>query len=474
MSILVFCLFTALIGYLLGKNQMQQSIEHLEAKMSSFQFDKNQKDIQSDSQSNKIIKLNRQIEDLRSQRLSTDSEIQTLKQSIKNSLQTEQNLSEEIQGLKKNIEKYQSIIKQEQSLNSEALHWKNRYVQTNKTYQNLLEELETERKNKKALVDQRDLKIQELEDRILQESEENKYSPEEQQDLNNKLVDLKLKLKRQDNIIKALRIQLTNINIEKASENQKYIKEDDDEFDEEKGLIIRDANELEDENSFKEILSESFSFGSSPDEAMEFKEEKVRKTGESTLNFTNIQRKVNAQTSAQGLKRSKNKPGNPPSSSTNLLLIFNLDQDDVSALHTIGIDSFEQLASLNENEIQEIEQKLAIEPGRIRDEKWIDQAKLLISEDNINSIFLQTRRSKNSADKSEKKQEKNSLLQIKGIGKTYEKRLKKLGILTIEDLAKWDNSNIKELADRLKVKASLIKSQQWLNQAQNLLSNSNN
>jgi predicted flap endonuclease-1-like 5' DNA nuclease len=70
-----------------------------------------------------------------------------------------------------------------------------------------------------------------------------------------------------------------------------------------------------------------------------------------------------------------------PSIPDDLALLKGVGPKLVAQLKTLGITSFEQVASWSTSDIAEIDSKLGVFAGRITRDNWVDQAKLLVAGD---------------------------------------------------------------------------------------------
>jgi predicted flap endonuclease-1-like 5' DNA nuclease len=313
------------------------------------------------------------------------------------------------------------------------------------------------------------------------ESKDHRQENPELEELKSELADLQIKTKRQEHIIRALRMQLKNLNIEKIKQTDTEVleKKVQHEFDVSQGVDIEDyQKDLVEENDFVEALDEIIG---EPEtlfpESMSFKEQKLRKTGNEVLDFTKVHQRVAQMKSVRDESFEEDMTrisqinwtetlGKPADRPSNLSLIFNMRNNTSKSLKALGINSFEQLSRLKPDHHHALEAALRLPQGTIAAEKWVQQAGNLCSEENINSIFLQTRSQNYQNDQPE---EDLDLTLIRGIGRTYKKRLEASGITSIHDLAHWQDDNMEELAALISVPLEKIERERWLHQARLLV-----
>ncbi len=456
--------------------------------------------------------LNKEIEVLRETNISNDKKYQELETQIleqskyyseqlkdsealrkrieeaelkKNNLKTDlEALSEEIKQNFSQKNEFDRLKLLCEDLDIESLEWKNKYTNLHRQSADeliiLKDELTRQKRYIKQLLAQKYRLIHQWDAKKVKQIIQVplKQSSAEQDDT---ISNLELKLKRQENIIKALRIQLKHLNLKKI-ESTGIEETPENLLDHESGFEVEDdldtLDNIIEENDFHEILDEeNIEAQKLMDKLKEFKEIKIRKTGETTLNYSKVNQMWNQEDKSESeeeissnITDNSDKPNKKSQKkrhrNSRLSLIFNIDRTIQSKLYALGIRSFEQLAGIDDDFIQELESLLGIESGRIRNEKWVEQAHKLNSSDDIRSIFIQTRQS----NKTTSEISTDDLLQIKGIGKTYKHRLVKIGIKNIQDLASWDKENIEELAELIEVNKSRIVGQKWIDQAKNLIS----
>lgn len=495
LSIVVFIAIASLIGFLLGRASFSRRLKRMEKDMESIQLRNKETENNHQELLDQLKIQGRELErsKLREQKL--DEIVEKLSQEKKR-LAAESNENRvDVINLRKRHEELSNKWAITETREREALRWKNEYVRLNYTLEDKLRRLELQLEQMQEASEPQDTIKENSEQEIdpahgdVQKKTEgtSDLQPELAQieTLKDEMADLKIKSKRQEHIIRALRLQLKNLNIEKIRQTETEILEQqsEEEFDVGKGVDIEDcADAMVSENDFSEALDE---ITGQPDElfpeSMSFKQQKLRKTGDEVLNFTRVHQRV----AHNKPDRDKRKPaeeskqpsgsdinwkkilGQPAKQASNLSLIFNMNNATAKSLQTLGINSFEQLASVEPQHYASLEKELGIPFGTIEDEKWVRQAGNLISEENINSIFLRTRSNQDSEKKSS---EQKDLTKIRGIGRTYKKRLESAGINSIADLSNWDEGNLEELAALISVPVEKIERERWLYQARQLKS----
>lgn len=108
-------------------------------------------------------------------------------------------------------------------------------------------------------------------------------------------------------------------------------------------------------------------------------------------------------------------------------------------LNEIGIFTFAQLASLNENGIKELTKKIGYFKGRIQKDRWVEQSAALHKE-KLNNPY--TFAVKQSAPNKEE-----DLKRIEGIGPKIEQLLNGADIVSFQQLAETEISHLREILD---------------------------
>lgn len=138
----------------------------------------------------------------------------------------------------------------------------------------------------------------------------------------------------------------------------------------------------------------------------------------------------------------------------------------------IGINTFAQLASLNEYDQKLLNFFLELPQGKIESEKWVMQAKVKIGSkikqnslkqisENIEKINLDRVGASSPS-------RKDNLQTIIGIGPFIEKKLNAVGIYRLEQLAKLNEQDIEEINSIIELAPGHIKNDDWVGQAKRM------
>jgi len=494
LSIIVFIAIASLIGFFLGRASVGKRLKRMEKDMDSLQFRDEEMDRNYSELLDQLKIQGHELERSKIREQKLDEILQKLAQEKKLLAAESNETKDDIKHLRKRQDDLGDKLAVTETREREALRWRNEYVRLNYTLEDKLRRLELQLEKMKEISTVSEpaaLSIGQHHDNlphqqvVEREEKESKPKQDELESLKNEMTELQIKTKRQEHIIRALRMQLKNLNIEKIRQtNTEDLEQQvEKEFDESEGVDITDYHEdVVLENDFSEAIDEIVG---QPDElfpeSLSFKEQKLRKTGNEVLDFTKVHRRVNqmqskTEDSGDGVEEGesfssdvnwKKLLGGPSQNASNLSLIFNMNSRTAKSLQALGINSFEQLSRLDTQHHASLETALKLPPGTIANEKWVKQAGNLCSEENINSIFLRTRSNPVQEGPVE---EKIDLTRIRGIGRTYKKRLEGAGITSIQNLADWEDGNLEELAVLISVPAEKIRRERWLHQARQLSS----
>lgn len=490
LSIIVFIALASLIGFFLGRASFGKRLKRMEKDMNSLQFRDEEMEINYRELLDQLKIQGQELERSKIREQKLDEILQKLAQEKKLLAAESNETKNEIKNLRERQDDLGDKLAVTETREREALRWRNEYVRLNYTLEDKLRRLEVQlekMKENSITSEPPSLRIGHKSERqapqqpVEKEEKEFRTKQVELEALKNEMAELQIKTKRQEHIIRALRMQLKNLNIEKIRQtNTEELEQNaENEFDESEGVNIEDYREdVVLENDFSEAIEEILG---EPDdlfpESLSFKEQKLRKTGNEVLDFTKVHRRVTQiqskqldsnEDSEEGASSDVNWNkllGGPSQNASNLSLIFNMNSRTAKSLQALGINSFEQLSRLDTQHYASLETALKIPLGTIDNEKWVKQAGNLCSEENINSIFLRTR---SNAVKNARMEEEIDLTKIRGIGRTYKKRLEGAGITSIQDLADWDEGNLEELAALISVPVEKIQRERWLHQGRQL------
>lgn len=138
----------------------------------------------------------------------------------------------------------------------------------------------------------------------------------------------------------------------------------------------------------------------------------------------------------------------------------------------IGINTFQQMASLNEYDQKLLNFFLELPQGKIESEKWVDQAKqklgikkgkspLKKASENIEKLNLERVGGSSPS-------RKDNLQSIIGIGPFIEQKLNAIGIFRLEQLAMLDEKDIEEINSIIELAPGHIKNDDWVGQAKRM------
>jgi predicted flap endonuclease-1-like 5' DNA nuclease len=132
------------------------------------------------------------------------------------------------------------------------------------------------------------------------------------------------------------------------------------------------------------------------------------------------------------------------------ILVDEQDKDELSRieglgpfletkLNEIGIFTFAQLASLDEDGVQEVTKKIGYFKGRIQKDRWVEQAAVLYQEKLDNPFAFAVKQSAPI--------EEEDLKIIEGIGPKIEQLLKEADIISLQQLAEAEIGNLRDILD---------------------------
>jgi predicted flap endonuclease-1-like 5' DNA nuclease/cell division protein FtsL len=132
------------------------------------------------------------------------------------------------------------------------------------------------------------------------------------------------------------------------------------------------------------------------------------------------------------------------------ILVDEQDKDELSRieglgpfletkLNEIGIFTFAQLASLDEDGVQEVTKKIGYFKGRIQKDRWVEQAAVLYQEKLDNPYAFAVKQSAPI--------EEEDLKIIEGIGPKIEQLLKEADIISLQQLAEAEIGNLRDILD---------------------------
>ncbi|WPP53650.1 helix-hairpin-helix domain-containing protein [Catalinimonas niigatensis] len=124
-------------------------------------------------------------------------------------------------------------------------------------------------------------------------------------------------------------------------------------------------------------------------------------------------------------------------------------------LNAKGYTTYEQISKLKEKDMEELSEIDGLTVDLIKNEDWVGQAKELMK-----SSGKETKA---------KAPAKDDLKEISGIGPVFEKELNAKGYTTFEQISKLTDEDMEKLAEIDGLTADLIKNEDWVGQAKQLM-----
>ncbi|HKK89160.1 MAG TPA: hypothetical protein VJ917_09940, partial [Saprospiraceae bacterium] len=306
LSIIVFIAIASLIGFFLGRASVGKRLKRMEKDMDSLQFRDEEMDRNYSELLDQLKIQGHELERSKIREQKLDEILQKLAQEKKLLAAESNETKDDIKHLRKRQDDLGDKLAVTETREREALRWRNEYVRLNYTLEDKLRRLELQLEKMKEISTVSEpaaLSIGQHHDNlphqqvVEREEKESKPKQDELESLKNEMTELQIKTKRQEHIIRALRMQLKNLNIEKIRQTntEDLEQQAEKEFDESEGVDITDYHEdVVLENDFSEAIDEIVG---QPDElfpeSLSFKEQKLRKTGNEVLDFTKVHRRVN-------------------------------------------------------------------------------------------------------------------------------------------------------------------------------------
>lgn len=481
-SLFIFILMACYLSFLLGKirNQVENenTLSELEGlkKVNASKLDEiKELEVQLRSQSETIRELVEKGNDTAQKISKIENEKKLISTQSNELISTLEQSSLELNHLQSKLANYDK-------LEDEALTWKNKYAMAYSEYSSnfkkLLSTLHGQKMFIESLLNQKYSLLSQFEDALIRQDLEpnilsHSVTPRNEiATMNyeiNENMEMALKIKRQDNIIKALRLQLRNLNLQNLSDSGhtasfNYDSEDDLHMKDNLEHSIRhDSNGIEEENSYSELLSEVHASAEIDIDSLDsFIEKKVRKTGDINLDYTRVAKRAQRKKVEKNSIQSSSK--NSDLKADRMTSIFNIDRRIEKKLHSKGFTKYQDLVNLTIPDLRRLEIELDLFPHQISEEKWQEQAEKLVN--SKKSKILEIPKSEGSSN-IHTEEAVIPLQSIKGIGKTYAKKLLNAGIESLEDLSDVREEQIDELAIAMDISARLIRKQRWIEQAQN-------
>jgi len=143
-------------------------------------------------------------------------------------------------------------------------------------------------------------------------------------------------------------------------------------------------------------------------------------------------------------------------------------------LHALDIFTFLQISRFTKKDISTINGAIEYFSGRIERDEWVAQAKeLVISEEEKLELLerIRSRTSKIFYDRIgvASKNEADDLTNISGIGKWINKKLNALAIFTYQQISRFNEDDIDEVADAIEYFPGRIERDEWILQAKELV-----
>ncbi len=134
----------------------------------------------------------------------------------------------------------------------------------------------------------------------------------------------------------------------------------------------------------------------------------------------------------------------------------------------IGINSFQQIANLNEYDQKLLNFFLELPQGKIESEKWVSQARTIVGDSGDNRIVRNLERINFDRIGEASPTQKDNLQSIIGIGPYIEMKLNAIGIFRLEQLAKLTSEDIEEINGIMELAPDHIENDDWVGQARRM------
>jgi len=167
-----------------------------------------------------------------------------------------------------------------------------------------------------------------------------------------------------------------------------------------------------------------------------------------------------------------------PDVKDDLTAINGIDKDLEASLNAKGINSYYDLAVIENNEVDKMQSEFNLEGDRIRNENWVPQAAQLHFEKYDLEIYDKVSVEAVYADAFEKQLAEankgvrieyvDDLKIISGVGPKLEKMLHDFGIKSFYQLSKLDNEGINALNEKIQFFPGRMERDNWIGQAKEL------
>lgn len=155
-----------------------------------------------------------------------------------------------------------------------------------------------------------------------------------------------------------------------------------------------------------------------------------------------------------------------------------IDEDIQTKLNEQGISSYYDLATLNNDDVDKLENGFGFEGDKIRTENWVPQAAQLHFEKygeeiydkvSVDAVYADVfEKQLAEANKGVKLDYTDDLKIISGVGPKLEKMLHEFGITTFYQLSQLDNEGINALNEKIEFFPGRMERDNWIGQAEEL------
>lgn len=167
-----------------------------------------------------------------------------------------------------------------------------------------------------------------------------------------------------------------------------------------------------------------------------------------------------------------------PEAIDDLTAVKGIDKEMEEFLNTRGINSYYDLAVIENEEVDKLECELNFEKDRIRNENWVPQAAQLHFEKydleiydkvSVEAVYADAfEKQLAEANKGVKIEYVDDLKIISGVGPKLEKMLHEFGIKSFYQLSQLDNEGINALNEKIEFFPGRMERDNWIGQAKEL------
>jgi predicted flap endonuclease-1-like 5' DNA nuclease len=142
-------------------------------------------------------------------------------------------------------------------------------------------------------------------------------------------------------------------------------------------------------------------------------------------------------------------------------------------LNALGIFTFRQIASFNEEDVEIVTEAIEFFPERIERDEWVSQAKELLKSEGKRDVILDKVKEKKSILSYNRigiapKYYSNNLTLILGISPWIEEKLNKLEIFTFAQISRLTTEDVNTITEILEIAPKRIERDNWIGQAKEL------